>query len=66
MSEHERAATQRPDTFMPLPLPLPRASRESRNILHRGTHHYIFTVDIRLDAAGLVAEQPKRKRHPRR
>src|SRR5262245_33748018 len=30
------------------------------------THYYTFSLDIRLDAAGSVAEQSKRKCHPRR
>jgi len=34
--------------------------------LHCRMQHFILIPDIRLDAAGSVAEQSKRKRHPRR
>jgi len=42
------------------------ASSAKRINLHCRTQHFILIPDIRLDAAGSVAEQSKRKRHPRR
>ena len=42
------------------------ASSAKRINLHCRMQHFILIPDIRLDAAGSVAEQSKRKRHPRR
>ncbi len=42
------------------------ASSAKRINLHCRMQHFILISDIRLDAAGSVAEQSKRKRHPRR